>query len=51
MKAKSSEREERLAEALRANLKRRKTRIRTIEAAPPGHDQDPCPNKAENTGE
>jgi len=50
MKAKSSEREERLAEALRANLRRRKARDRMLKETQPGHEEQPCPNKAENGG-
>lgn len=57
MKAKSSEREERLAQALRENLKRRKARVRALAGAPadaakPAEPQsaEPRPNKALKEG-
>jgi hypothetical protein len=46
MKVKSSEREERLAKALRANLKRRKARPGMLKKK----DQTPRPNNASKTG-
>ncbi len=50
MKAKNSSREERLAAALRENLKRRKARDRATADAPKdqsGADAEPRPNKAQ----
>ena len=46
MTAKSSEREQRLAAALRENLKRRKSRDRMLKKAPAEAVQAPRPNKA-----
>ena len=46
MKAKSTEREQRLAAALRENLKRRKSRDRMLKKAPPAGSDTPRPNKA-----
>ena len=48
MKPKSSEREERLAAALRENLKRRKSRDRALAAKEPAETPE-CPNKAQKT--
>ena len=46
MKAKSTEREQRLAAALRENLKRRKSRDRMLKKAPAEGTPTPRPNKA-----
>jgi hypothetical protein len=46
MKAKSSERQERLARALRENLTRRKSRDRALAGKPPSQPE-PRPNKAQ----
>lgn len=46
MKAKSTEREQRLAAALRENLKRRKSRDRMLKKAPEAAAETPRPNKA-----
>jgi len=49
MKAKKSNREERLAAALRENLKRRKARDRALSGAPKSQSEtalEPRPNKA-----
>jgi hypothetical protein len=46
MKAKSSEREERLAAALRENLKRRKSRTRMLKKPPAHEPVTDRPNKA-----
>jgi len=50
MAANSAEREKRLAEALRANLKRRKARQRLLEEPGPERPGEQRPNKAENPG-
>jgi len=46
MKAKSTEREQRLAAALRENLKRRKSRDRMLKKAPSEGSAAQRPNKA-----
>ena len=46
MTAKSSEREQRLAAALRENLKRRKSRDRMLKKPPAEAPKAPRPNKA-----
>ena len=46
MKTKSTEREQRLAAALRENLKRRKSRERMLKKAPAEAPGNPGPNKA-----
>ena len=46
MKPKSSEREERLAKALRENLKRRKSRDRALKPAAAPQPETNRPNKA-----
>ena len=46
MKAKSTEREQRLAAALRENLKRRKSRGRMLKKAPAAAAGNSRPNKA-----
>ena len=46
MKTKSTEREQRLAAALRENLKRRKSRDRMLKKAPAEAVQTPRQNKA-----
>jgi hypothetical protein len=51
LKAKNPDRQERLAAALRENLKRRKARDRAMADAPKdqsGADAEPRPNKAQN---
>jgi hypothetical protein len=51
MKVNSSEREDRLARALRENLRRRKARDRALpkgDATPSAKEPEPRPNKVEN---
>jgi len=50
MKVKSSEREERLAAALRENLKRRKSRTRMLKKPPAHEPATDRPNKAAKPG-
>jgi hypothetical protein len=50
MKVKSSEREERLAAALRENLKRRKSRARMLKTPPVEIPETNRPNKAAKPG-
>ncbi|HEX4861721.1 MAG TPA: hypothetical protein VFV07_10830 [Rhizomicrobium sp.] len=50
MKVKSSEREERLAAALRENLKRRKSRDRVLKKPPIPEPETNRPNKAAKPG-
>jgi hypothetical protein len=50
MNVKSSEREERLAAALRENLKRRKSRTRMLKKAPVDAPETNRPNKAAKPG-